>query len=340
MIDVAILGASGYTGAELVRILSVHKSFKIKALSADRKAGQEYRTVFPHLRHLNLPTLISIGEVNFSNIELVFCALPHATTQPVINDLPKSLKIVDLSADFRLRDPKQYEKWYNVKHLAKDLQKEFVYGLTEFYRQEIKSSRLVACTGCNAAAGMFPLLPLLSKGLVSHDNIIVDLATGVSGAGRSPKENMLHSEVSEGFSAYNVSRHRHMAEFDQEFSKIAGKPVEVTFTPHLTPQNRGILATIYVSGSAELIYSELKSRYLNEPFIEVLPFGEVPSTKDVRGSNFCHIGVVKDRISGRAILFSALDNLTKGSAGQAVQNANLMFGLNETEGLNMAPFFP
>jgi N-acetyl-gamma-glutamyl-phosphate reductase len=278
--------------------------------------------------------------VDFSNIELVFCALPHATTQPVINDLPKSLKIVDLSADFRLRDPKQYEKWYNVKHLAKDLQKEFVYGLTEFYRQEIKSSRLVACTGCNAAAGMFPLLPLLSKGLVSHDNIIVDLATGVSGAGRSPKENMLHSEVSEGFSAYNVSRHRHMAEFDQEFSKIAGKPVEVTFTPHLIPQNRGILATIYVSGSAELIYSELKSRYLNEPFIEVLPFGEVPSTKDVRGSNFCHIGVVKDRISGRAILFSALDNLTKGSAGQAVQNANLMFGLNETEGLNMAPFFP
>ena len=340
MIDVAILGASGYTGAELVRILSVHNSFHIKALSADRKAGQEYRTVFPHLRHLNLPTLISIGEVNFSNIELVFCALPHATTQPVINDLPKSLKIVDLSADFRLRDPKQYEKWYNVKHLAKDLQKEFVYGLTEFYRQEIKSSRLVACTGCNAAAGMFPLLPLLSKGLVSHDNIIVDLATGVSGAGRSPKENMLHSEVSEGFSAYNVSRHRHMAEFDQEFSKIAGKPVEVTFTPHLIPQNRGILATIYVSGSAELIYSELKSRYLNEPFIEVLPFGEVPSTKDVRGSNFCHIGVVKDRISGRAILFSALDNLTKGSAGQAVQNANLMFGLNETEGLNMAPFFP
>ena len=340
MIDVAILGASGYTGAELVRILSVHNSFHIKALSADRKAGQEYRTVFPHLRHLKLPKLISIGEVDFSNIELVFCALPHATTQPVINDLPKSLKIVDLSADFRLRDPKQYEKWYNVKHLAKDLQKEFVYGLTEFYRQEIKSSRLVACTGCNAAAGMFPLLPLLSKGLVSHDNIIVDLATGVSGAGRSPKENMLHSEVSEGFSAYNVSRHRHMAEFDQEFSKIAGKPVEVTFTPHLIPQNRGILATIYVSGSAELIYSELKSRYLNEPFIEVLPFGEVPSTKDVRGSNFCHIGVVKDRISGRAILFSALDNLTKGSAGQAVQNANLMFGLNESEGLNMAPFFP
>ena len=340
MIDVAILGASGYTGAELVRILSVHNSFHIKALSADRKAGQEYRTVFPHLRHLKLPKLISIGEVDFSNIELVFCALPHATTQPVINDLPKSLKIVDLSADFRLRDPKQYEKWYNVKHLAKDLQKEFVYGLTEFYRQEIKSSRLVACTGCNAAAGMFPLLPLLSKGLVSHDNIIVDLATGVSGAGRSPKENMLHSEVSEGFSAYNVSRHRHMAEFDQEFSKTAGKPVEVTFTPHLIPQNRGILATIYVSGTEELIYSELKSRYLNEPFIEVLPFGEVPSTKDVRGSNFCHIGVVKDRISGRAILFSALDNLTKGSAGQAVQNANLMFGLNETEGLNMAPFFP
>ena len=340
MIDVAILGASGDVGAELVRIVSAHKNFNIRVLSADRKAGQEYRTVFPHLRHLKLPKLISIGEVNFSNIELVFCALPHATTQPVINDLPKSLKIIDLSADFRLRDPKHYEKWYNAKHLAKDLQKEFVYGLTEFYRQEIKSSRLVACTGCNAAAGMFPLLPLLSKGLVNHDSIIVDLATGVSGAGRSPKESMLHSEVSEGFSAYNVSRHRHMAEFDQEFSKMAGKPIKVTFTPHLIPQNRGILATIYVTGSAELIYSELKSRYLEEPFIEVLPLGEVPSTRDVRGSNFCHIGVVQDRISGRAILFSALDNLTKGSAGQAVQNANLMFGLDETEGLDMAPLFP
>jgi N-acetyl-gamma-glutamyl-phosphate reductase len=340
MINVAILGASGYIGAELVRIMSAHKNFNISVLSANRKTGQEYRTVFPHLRHLKLPKLISIGEVNFSNIDLVFCALPHSTSQPVIKALPKSLKIIDLSADFRLRDPKQYEKWYNATHMAQDLQKEFVYGLTEFYRQEIKSSRLVACTGCNAAAGMFPLVPLLLKRLVSHDNIIVDLATGVSGAGRSPKESMLHSEVSEGFSAYNVARHRHMAEFDQEFSKIAGKPVEVTFTPHLSPQNRGILATIYVSGSTELIYSELKSRYLQEPFIEVLPLGEVPSTRDVRGSNFCHIGVVQDRILGRTILFSALDNLTKGSAGQAVQNANLMFGLDETEGLNMAPLFP
>jgi N-acetyl-gamma-glutamyl-phosphate reductase len=278
--------------------------------------------------------------MNFSNIDLVFCALPHSTSQTVIKDLPKSLKIIDLSADFRLRDPEQYEKWYNAKHLAQDLQKEFVYGLSEFYRKEIRSSRLVACTGCNAAAGMFPLLPLLSKSLVSHDNIIVNLSTGVSGAGRSPKESMLHSEVSEGFTAYNVARHRHMAEFDQEFSKIAGKSIKVTFTPHLSPQNRGILATLYVSGSAEVMYNELKSRYLKEPFIEVLPLGEVPSTRHVRGSNFCHIGVVPDRISGKAILFSALDNLTKGSAGQAVQNANLMFGLDETEGLNMAPLFP
>jgi N-acetyl-gamma-glutamyl-phosphate reductase len=340
MINVAILGASGYTGAELVRIISAHDNFEIKALSADRKAGQEYSSVFPHLRHLELPRLVRLEEVNLLEIKLIFCALPHSTTQPVISKLPKSIKIIDLSADFRLRDPEQYKKWYNATHLAKDLQKEFVYGLTEFYREEIKSARLVACTGCNAAAGMFPLLPLLSKNLILHDNIIVDLATGVSGAGRSPKESMLHSEVSEGFSAYNVAWHRHMAEFDQEFSKMAEKSIKVTFTPHISPQNRGILATIYVSGSADLIYKELKLRYVKEPFIEVLPFGEVPSTHDVRGSNFCHIGVVDDRISGRAILFSALDNLTKGSAGQAVQNANLMFGLDETQGLNMAPLFP
>ena len=340
MINVAILGASGYTGAELVRILSNHNEFNVKILSADRKAGQNYHNVFPHLRHLVLPDLVSLTEVDYKNINLVFCALPHVTSQLVIKDLPKHLKIIDLSADFRLRDPKLYETWYGAPHQATDLQKKAVYGLTEFYRNEIKLARLVACTGCNAAAGMLPLLPLLSKDLIDSENIIIDLATGVSGAGRSPKESMLHAEISEGFSAYNVSHHRHMAEFDQEFSKAGGRDVKVTFTPHLAPQNRGILATIYVAGDAKSIYNELQSRYSHEPFVFVLPFSEVPSTRHVRGSNYCHLGVVKDRVSGKAILFSALDNLTKGSSGQAVQNANLMFGLNETEGLTIAPLFP
>ncbi len=340
MKKVVILGASGYTGAELIRILAEHDFFRIEALVADRKAGQAYETVFPHLRHLTLPRLVSLREVDFGGIDLVFCALPHSTSQQVVLNLPKTTKIIDLSADFRLRDPKLYEHWYGTPHLAPDLQKKAVYGLSEFYREDIKLARLVACTGCNSAAGLFPLLPLISKKLIKTNQIVVDLATGVSGAGRSPKESMLHSEISEGYSAYNVARHRHLAEFDQELSKFAGKKVKITFTPHLIPQNRGILATIYVTGRADEIHSELVNFYSNEPFILVLPLGETPSTRHVRGSNFCHIGVVKDRFSDKTILFSALDNLTKGSAGQAIQNANLMFGIPETEGLNMTPLFP
>ena len=340
MINVAILGASGYTGSELTRLLSGHPYFKIVALSADRKAGKEYGNVFPHLRHLNLPKLVGIDTIDYDEVNLVFCALPHATSQTVISDIPDNIKVIDLSADFRLRDISAYKKWYGVRHSAPQLQKEAVYGLTEFYREEISKARLVACTGCNAAAGMFPLLPLLQAKLIDIDGIIIDLATGVSGAGRTAKENILHSEISEGFSPYNVACHRHLAEFEQEFSKIHGKSVSITFTPHLLPQNRGILATIYVVGEAEKIYSQLQNRYSKEPFVMVLPLGEFPSTKHVRGSNFCHLGVVDDKVSGKVILFSAIDNLIKGASGQALQNANVMFDFPETLGLEMSPIFP
>jgi N-acetyl-gamma-glutamyl-phosphate reductase len=338
--NVAILGASGYTGAELVRLIATHPSIRIAALTADRKAGQSMGAVFPHLRHLDLPVLTTIDAVDFADIDLAFCALPHATSQEVIAKLPRTLKIVDLSADFRLRDPAVYAKWYGHEHLALDLQAEAVYGLTEFYRDEIRSARLVAGTGCNAATGNFAVLPLLRAGVIDPDNIIIDLATGVSGAGRAPKEGTLHSEVSEGFHAYNVAQHRHLAEFDQEFSKAAGRPVEVTFTPHLLPQNRGILATVYVRGEPEAIHGALAEAYAEEPFVVVLPFGEAPATRHVRGSNFVHIGVIPDRRPGWVMVFSTLDNLTKGSSGQALQNANLMLGLPETAGLMAAPLFP
>ncbi|MFO1105204.1 MAG: N-acetyl-gamma-glutamyl-phosphate reductase [Amaricoccus sp.] len=337
---VAILGASGYTGAELVRLIATHPALRIAALTADRKAGQTMGAVFPHLRHLDLPTLGTIDGLDFAGIDLVFCALPHATSQEVIAKLPRDLKIVDLSADFRLRDPATYEKWYGHPHLALDLQEEAVYGLTEFYRDEIKAARLVAGTGCNAATGLYGLLPLVKAGVIDTDQIIIDLATGVSGAGRSPKEGMLHSEVSEGFRAYNVAQHRHLAEFDQEFSKAAGRRVEVTFTPHLLPQNRGILATIYVRGDAAQVHATLRDAYQDEPFLVVLPFGEAPATQHVRGSNFVHLGVIPDRRPGWAMVFSTLDNLTKGSSGQALQNANLLLGLPETTGLMAAPLFP
>ncbi|MDE4302688.1 N-acetyl-gamma-glutamyl-phosphate reductase [Phaeobacter gallaeciensis] len=338
---VAILGASGYTGAELVRLISQHPSIEIAALAAERKAGLSMAEVFPHLRHLDLPTLCKISEIDFSKIDLCFCALPHKTSQEVIAALPKDLKIVDLSADFRLRDPAEYEKWYGNPHAALEQQKEAVYGLTEFYRDEIRGARLVAGTGCNAATGQFALRPLITSGLIDLDEIILDLKCAVSGAGRALKENLLHAELSEGYNAYAIGgTHRHLGEFDQEFSKLAGRPVKVQFTPHLLPVNRGILATTYVKGDAEAIHAAFVSAYADEPFIEVLPFGTAPSTHHVRGSNFCHIGVTADRIEGRAIVIAALDNLTKGSSGQALQNANLMLGEDETAGLMMAPLFP
>lgn len=339
--NIAILGASGYTGAELIRLIAGHSSMQIKALGANSKAGQTMAEVFPHLRHLDLPTLVTIDEIDFSQIDLCFCALPHKTSQEVIAALPKDLKIVDLSADFRLRDPEDYAKWYGNEHAALEQQKEAVYGLTEFYREEIAGARLVAGTGCNAATGQFALRPLIAAGVIDLDDIILDLKCAVSGAGRSLKENLLHAELSEGYHGYALgSTHRHLGEFDQEFSALAGRPVQVQFTPHLVPANRGILATCYVKGDAQAIYETMQKAYADEPFIEVLPFGEAPSTRHVRGSNFCHIGVVSDRQTGRATVVAALDNLTKGSSGQALQNANLMLGLPETEGLMMAPLFP
>jgi N-acetyl-gamma-glutamyl-phosphate reductase len=338
--SIAILGASGYTGAELVRLIATHPRMEIAALTADRKAGETMGSVFPHLRHLALPRLATIEATDFSGIDLVFCALPHATSQAVIAALPRDLRVVDLSADFRLRDPAVYARWYGGPHQALDLQAEAVYGLTEFYREAIRGARLVAGTGCNAATGIYAITPLLRAGVIDPDEIIIDLATGVSGAGRSPKEGMLHSEVSEGYHAYNVGKHRHLAEFDQEFSAAAGRPVAVTFTPHLLPQNRGILATVYLRGEAETIHATLRDAYADEPFVVVLPFGEAPATRHVRGSNFVHLGVIADRRPGRVMVFSALDNLTKGSSGQAIQNANLMLGLPETMGLMAAPLFP
>lgn len=339
--NIAILGASGYTGAELIRLIAGHSSMKITALGANSKAGQSMAEVFPHLRHLDLPALVTIDEIDFSQIDLCFCALPHKTSQEVIAALPKGLKIVDLSADFRLRDPEDYAKWYGNEHAAIEVQKEAVYGLTEFYREEIAAARLVAGTGCNAATGQFALRPLIAAGVIDLDDIILDLKCAVSGAGRSLKENLLHAELSEGYHAYALgSTHRHLGEFDQEFSAIAGRPVQVQFTPHLVPANRGILATCYVKGDAQVIHETMQKAYADEPFVEVLPFGEAPSTRHIRGSNFCHIGVVGDRQTGRATVVAALDNLTKGSSGQALQNANLMLGLPETEGLMMAPLFP
>jgi N-acetyl-gamma-glutamyl-phosphate reductase len=348
-ISVGILGASGYTGSELVRLLLNHPRVSLKVLTADRKAGQTMASVFPQFAPFDLPALVSIDAVDWASagLDVVFCALPHGTTQQVIAKLlaaTPATKVVDLSADFRLADLDAYARWYGHAHQAPDLQKEAVYGLVEVYRKDIRKARLIANPGCYTTCAQLPLVPLLKAKAIDTTGIVVDAKSGMTGAGRAAKESMLFSEVSEGFHAYGVGHHRHMAELDQEFSKAAGKDVVATFTPHLLPMNRGILSTIYVAmrngRTAEDLHAILSKAYAREAFVHVLPFGETPQTRHVRGSNMTMIGVARDRIAGRAIVISALDNLVKGASGQAVQNMNLVMGLPETTGLTQVALFP
>jgi N-acetyl-gamma-glutamyl-phosphate reductase len=345
---IGVIGASGYTGAELVRLLIPHPRVDIALLTADRRAGKPMAEVFPQFSPYALPKLSALDGVDWPGLglDLVFCALPHGTTQKVIQDLfgrMPAIKVVDLSADFRLADPAAYARWYGHPHAALALQKKAVYGLTEIYRSEIKSAQLVANPGCYTSCAELALIPLLQAKAIDPDEIVIDAKSGMTGAGRAAKEEMLFSEVSEGFHAYGVGHHRHMAELDQEFSKAAGRDVIVSFTPHLVPMNRGILSTIYMRGlraSPQELHALLLKAYANEPFVHVLPFGALPQTRHVRGSNMTFIGVAADRIAGRAIIGSALDNLTKGASGQAVQNMNLMLGFAETMGLEQVALFP
>jgi N-acetyl-gamma-glutamyl-phosphate reductase len=348
-VSVGVLGASGYTGAELLRLLITHPHAEISLLTADRRAGQEMRQVFPQFAPYKLPTLVSVDGIDWlgASLDLVFCALPHGTTQKVIKHLMGEVpatRVIDLSADFRLSDTAAYARWYGHEHYAPDLQRTAVYGLTEIYRHDVRHAHLVANPGCYTTCAQLPLIPLLKAKAVDADEIVIDAKSGMTGAGRSAREEMLFSEVSEGFHAYGVGRHRHMAELDQEFSKAAGREVVVTFTPHLVPMNRGILSTIYVRGEGgktpEDLHGILAKAYAEEPFVHVLPFGQTPQTRHVRGSNMTFIGVAADRIAGRAIIISALDNLTKGASGQAVQNMNVMLGYPETTGVDQVAMFP
>jgi len=346
---IGVLGASGYTGAELVRLLIRHPRAEIVLLTADRRAGKAMADVFPQFAPYALPALTAIDGADWKalGLDLAFCALPHGTTQKVIADVlarSPGTKVVDLSADFRLAEPAAYARWYGHAHAAPELQKTAVYGLTEIYRSQIKAARLVANPGCYTTCAELALIPLLKAKAIDPDEIVIDAKSGMTGAGRAAREDMLFAEVSEGFHAYGVGHHRHMAELDQEFTRAAGRDVIVTFTPHLVPMNRGILSTIYVRGlkkaSPQDLHVLLLKSYAKEPFVHVLPFGVTPQTRHVRGSNMTFIGVAADRIAGRAIIGSALDNLTKGASGQAVQNMNVMLGLPETMGLEQVALFP
>ena len=350
-VKVGVLGASGYTGSECVRLLLRHPQVEIALLTADRRAGQAVRDVFPQFSPFDLPKLISIEAIDWATcgLDVVFAALPHATTQKVIKELfaknPR-IKVIDISADFRLADTAAYARWYGHEHLAPELQKEAVYGLVEIHRDRIKSARLIANPGCYTTCSELPLIPLIEAKAIDPDEIVIDAKSGMTGAGRAAREEMLFAEVSEGFHAYGVGHHRHMAELDQEFSKAASRNVVVTFTPHLVPMNRGILSTIYVrseKSSPEDLHAILSKAYVQEPFVHVLPYGRLPQTRHVRGSNMTFIGLTKDRIAGRAIIGSALDNLVnlvKGASGQAIQNMNLVMDWPETLGLEQVALFP
>lgn len=343
-IKACIVGASGYTGAELVRILYSHPNVEIAALAADRNAGNDMGSIYSHLRGFELPQVVKLSAIDMDEISVVFCCLPHGTSQEVINSLPKNVKIIDLSADFRLFDPTVYEKWYGHPHQAVALQKKVVYGLSELFADPIKKARVVANPGCYPTSASLPLVPLLRRSAIESDNIIIDAKSGVTGAGRSEKLGNLFCEVNEGLKAYSVCNHRHMPEIEQTLSAAAGKSVEVHFSPQLVPMSRGILSTIYVKLARDISVNDarniLSDRYEESKFVKILPSGQLPSTRDAYGTNLCVIGITEGRSADRAVIVSVIDNLCKGASGQAVQNMNIMFGLDEAVGLDAIPLFP
>ncbi len=345
-IRIGVLGASGYTGADLVRLALGHPNAEITVLTANSHAGKPMAAVFPHLGHVDLPGLVRVEDADWSKVDAVFCGLPHGTTQEITSKILAEypeIRVFDMSADFRLRNMDTYAEWYGHEHRAPALQGEAVYGLTEHYREPLRNARLVACPGCYPTATLLALLPIVDSGEIDPAEIIIDAKSGVSGAGRGLKENTLFSEAGEGLSPYGVAKHRHAPEIEQEISVAAGRDVIVNFTPHLVPMSRGELVTCYVKldgATADDLRATLADRYAGEPFVRVAAKGVVPATQQVRGSNYCVIGVFADRMPGRAIVVSTIDNLVKGSSGQAIQNMNVRYGLDETAGLGQMPLFP
>ncbi|MFH1217895.1 MAG: N-acetyl-gamma-glutamyl-phosphate reductase [Pseudomonadota bacterium] len=345
MIRVGIVGASGYTGGELARILALHPEAEICVATSRQYAGKKLSVAYPHLAGI---ADIVCEDVKIEDLvdraDLFFTAVPHQTAMALVPQiLEAGKKVVDLSADFRIDDPAVYEEWYQA-HTAREYLDEAVYGLPELNRDRIAGARLVANPGCYPTSIILALAPLLKKGLVRTDTIIADSKSGTSGAGRSAQVGTLFCEVTDGFRAYKVAQHRHTPEIEQELGKLAGSKLTVSFTPHLLPISRGILSTVYASLVKGIDQQELVSIYndfyRDEKFVRVCPSGVFPATQYVRGSNYCDIGFKYDPRTGRVVLLSAIDNLVKGAAGQAVQNMNLVCGLGESLGLETVPLFP
>lgn len=346
MLNVGIVGASGYTGVELARLLATHPEVRMTAATSRQYAGQPLAEVFPNLRKR-----VDIRCENLSVEELIaradffFTAVPHKTAMEIVPRLLEAgKKVVDLSADYRLHDAAVYQTWYQ-EHTSPHLLGEAAYGLPELYREDIRTARLTANPGCYPTSVILALAPALRQGLVDPATVIIDAKSGTSGAGRAASVGTLFCEVTDGFRPYKVGgHHRHIPEIEQELSIAAGTEVRVSFTPHLLPQSRGILSTIYATltpaAKSVDIQALFEATYADEPFVRVLPAGVFPATQHVRGSNCCDIALQKDERTGRLILMSAIDNIVKGASGQAVQNMNLMYGFPETAGLMGAALFP
>ncbi len=346
MIKASVVGAGGYAGGELLRILLLHPEAELVAVTDIQRIGERVDAVFPHLSGL---TELCIEETDLEKLaavsDVVFLALPHGQAMPTVQALAAAgKKVIDLGADFRFRDPAVYEAWYKVPHTAPELSKSACYGLPELNRAEVRQAQVIGNPGCYPTSAILALWPLLREGLLKTDTLIVDSKSGVSGAGRTPKTGNLYAECSGSIAAYGVAAHRHTPEIEQQLSLAAGEPLCINFTPHLTPMPRGILSTSYGTLKEGLAEPDLAAvydaYYGKEYFIHLCRDGQYPATKWVAGSNFCYLGWKYDKRTRRVIVLSAIDNLVKGAAGQAVQNMNIMFGIEEQAGLRLAPLFP
>lgn len=342
MIKVGIVGGTGYTGVELLRLLSQHPQVSLAAITSRKEAGMAVTEMFPNLRgHVNL-AFSDPQHAQLSKCDVVFFATPNGIAMQQTRELlAAGVRVIDLAADFRIKDIAVWQHWYGMKHVCPDLVDEAVYGLPEVNREQIKNARLVANPGCYPTAVQLGFLPLIEAGVVDTGMLIADAKSGVSGAGRKAEIPALFAESGDNFKAYGVSGHRHLPEIAQGLTRFAGKPVELTFVPHLTPLIRGIHATLYMRIAHDVdVQTIIAQRYANEPFVDVMPAGSHPETRSVRGANMCRIAWHRPQNSGVVVVLSVIDNLVKGAAGQAVQNMNIMFALDETAGLKAAALLP
>ena len=348
MIKAGIVGATGYAGQQLLWILNNHKEVKVEFISSHSFAGENIGNIYKNYKKYFEKKLISLEEIkeNLDKIDVLFLALPHGLSEKLTKKaLENNVKVIDLGADFRLDDSEIYEKWYKVKHNYPEISKNAVYGLPELYKEKIKNTKVVASPGCYPTSAILGVAPLLKNGIIDTKKIVVDSKSGVSGAGRSAKLDLIYAEVNENFKAYNVLKHRHTPEIKQEMDKLANGNINLVFTPHLLPINRGILSTIYLdvkdefkeSLTEEKIYEIYNEFYKNEYFVRVTK--DLPEIKNVKNSNICEIGVRYDEEFGNIVVVSAIDNLIKGAGGQAVQSMNILFGFEENEGLEFLSMY-